>query len=280
MDGHADATGRRAAGDVSDGARATPAVRTDGGDDIDGDGDSGDAGGDETPDDAADGRSGRPAAVLFDMDGVLVDSERYWAAFEAEFYPEAVAGERVAREETTGMNYRDIYRYLDEEYGTTVTESAFVERYESAAERVYREQVSLLDGAGPMVDAVREAGYRVAVVSSSPLRWIRWVVERFDLGPFDELVSAEEFDGPGKPAPDVYEHAAAELGVSPRECVVVEDSVNGVRAGAAAGASTVGYRGPDAADPDLDLAAAGADVVVEGPADLRAELGRRLGLDL
>jgi HAD superfamily hydrolase (TIGR01509 family) len=254
-DGGDEAPGR-AGRESGDGDRPAGGLATDGG----GDGDA----------------PVRPAAVLFDMDGVLVDSERYWEAFEAEFYPEVVEGERPAREETTGMNYRDTYDYLEAEYGTTVTRAEFTARFETAAEGIYGDRVSLMDGAVDLVAAIRAAGLHVAVVSSSPSAWIDDVVERFDLGPFDDLVSAEDVEGPGKPAPGIYEHAAAELGVDPADCVVIEDSVNGIRAAVEAGTYVIGYRTPD--NEGVDLSA--ADAVVDGPDGLRARLAGLSGVDL
>jgi HAD superfamily hydrolase (TIGR01509 family) len=214
-------------------------------------------------------------AVLFDMDGVLVDSERFWHAFEDEWvFAEATQG-TPSREETTGRNYREIYDYLTETYGTTVSKEEFVRRYdEYAMEVVYGDGVTLMDGATGLFDALRER-VSVGIVSSAPQPWIAVVRDRFGLDPLDLVLSAEDIDGPGKPEPDVYEHAAAELGVAPGECVAVEDSYNGVLAASRAGAYTVAYRTPQ--NQDVDHSA--ADEVAEGPEELRAALARLVGLE-
>jgi HAD superfamily hydrolase (TIGR01509 family) len=213
-------------------------------------------------------------AVLFDMDGVLVDSERFWHAFEDEWvFAEATAG-TPTREEITGRNYRENYDYLTETYGTTVSKEEYVARYdEHAMEVVYGDGVTLMDGAEELFDDLRRK-VRVAIVSSAPQAWIGVVRDRFDLDPLDLVLSAEDIDGPGKPEPDVYEHAAAELGVSPGNCVVVEDSHAGVLAATGAGMHCLGYR--TAQNQDTDLSA--ADEVVEGPAELRTALSRLVGI--
>ena len=207
--------------------------------------------------------------MLFDMDGVLVDSEDYWNEFETEFvFSEAVAGDAPSHDEITGMNFREIYDYLDENYDTAVDKDEFVGRYEERAKTVYGEEVALLDGARDLLDELRDRGVQVAIVSSAPQSWIARVLDRFDLGEFAKVISAEDIDGPGKPEPDVYEHAAAELGVDPADCVVVEDSRNGAKAATRAGAYCLAYRREHNADTDLSV----ADAVAESPDELRQKL--------
>jgi len=209
-------------------------------------------------------------AVCFDMDGVIVDSEDYWVELETdEILPAAVPDGGVTEQEITGMNYREIYDYLDANYDVAISREAWLDRYESAAEEIYTEQVSLMAGFRDLVERLRERGLRVAVVSSSPPEWIEMVVDRFELGDlFDDLVSADHVDGDGKPAPDVYEHAAERVGVDPADCIAVEDSKNGVRSAKRAGMVAVGYRTETNAEMDLSA----ADAVADGAAELREEL--------
>jgi HAD superfamily hydrolase (TIGR01509 family) len=140
-------------------------------------------------------------------------------------------------------------------------------------EVVYGDGVTLMDGAVELFDDLR-GEVKLAIVSSAPQAWIGVVRDRFDLDPLDLVLSAEDIDGPGKPEPDVYEHAAAELGVAPEQCVVVEDSHAGVLAATGAGMHCLGYRTPQNQDTDLSA----ADEVVEGAAELRAALSRLVGI--
>jgi HAD superfamily hydrolase (TIGR01509 family) len=205
-------------------------------------------------------------AVLFDMDGVLIDSETYWDRFEDEWvFAEAVADGAPEHDEITGTPYDEIYDYLDAEYGTTVTKAAFARAYEERAESLYGDEVTLTDGIRELFDELRAAGRSLGIVSSAPKAWIDIVRERFGLDPLDVVASAKDLDVPGKPDPDVYEHAAAELGLGPAECVVIEDSVNGIEAAVRAGAFTIAYRSTHNAGSDLSR----ADAVVGSPAELR-----------
>ena len=212
-------------------------------------------------------------AVIFDMDGVVVDSERHWGAIEeAEIFAEAVGPDRLSASEIAGMNVSDVYAYLDEKFGTKVTESAFVDLYDEAAEEVYTRRAALMDGFEAVVEDARRRGQAVALASSSPRRWIDLALERHDLhDAFALVVSAEDIDGASKPAPDIYRHTADLLGVEPDECIAVEDSKHGVDAAKGAGTYCIGYR--TAANRNQDLSR--ADVIVEGPGELADQLERR-----
>ncbi|TQQ83830.1 HAD family hydrolase [Halonotius terrestris] len=214
-------------------------------------------------------------AVLFDMDGVIVDSERYWHDAQPEhIFPATLAGEYPDLDETTGMNYKEIYDYLDANYETKISKDEFIEIFDETAREIYRERVSLLDGFHDLRDDLAANDVTVAIVTSAPPEWHGIVTERFDIG-VDATISAEDIDGDGKPAPDVYEHAADVLGIDPADCLVVEDSKNGVEAGKRAGMVVIAYRtGPNS---ETDLSA--ADVVADGPEELHAELRRRTGIE-
>jgi HAD superfamily hydrolase (TIGR01509 family) len=205
-------------------------------------------------------------AVLFDMDGVIVNSERYWVEIEEEeILPSAVEGS-ADTSETTGMNFREIYDYLEERNEMTASKEEFVDRYQQAARDIYGEKVELQAGFRDLVADLRESGRTVALVSSSPHDWIDRMLDRFDLrDSFDRIISAEEIDGKSKPEPDVYEYAAEEVGVGPEDCIAVEDSTNGVKSAKSAGMQAVGYR--NQSGDELDLSE--ADAVAESPEELR-----------
>jgi HAD superfamily hydrolase (TIGR01509 family) len=208
-------------------------------------------------------------AVLFDMDGVIVNSEDYWHEFEDEtLFPTVVAGEPPENDEITGMNYREIYDYLAANYETTIEKAEFVDLYDRTAQGIYGEKVVLMDEFRSLCEDLRDRGATLGLVSSAPRDWIEIVIDRFELGHFDLVMSAEEIDDPGKPRPHVYRHAASVLGVDPEDCIVVEDSTNGALSAARAGAHVIGYRTETNAETDLSA----ADVVAEGPRELRVEL--------
>ncbi|NHX36965.1 MULTISPECIES: HAD family hydrolase [Halolamina] len=211
-------------------------------------------------------------ALLFDMDGVVVDSEDHWHPAEREdLLPAVLAGEVPDVGEITGMPYREIYAYLDANYETTVSEAEFVDRYDETAAGIYQERVELLDGLSGIRERAREAGVPVGLVSSSPPTWMGYVLDRFGLA-FDLTLSNDQVPGPGKPEPDIYEAAADRLGVEPSACVAVEDSRNGSLAAQRAGMVVVGYRVDHNAETDLSA----CDVVCAGSEELREELLGRL----
>ncbi|WP_436346131.1 HAD family hydrolase [Natronorubrum sp. FCH18a] len=207
------------------------------------------------------------SAVLFDMDGVLVNSEDYWVEFEREdLFPDAVPDDDVDLAETSGMNFREIYDYLEAEYGTAISREEWVDRFSAAAEEIYTERVDLLDGTHDVLEQLNENDVPTALVSSSPHEWISWVTDRFDLEDgFDHVISADDIDAASKPEPDVFEYAADEVGVPAEECAVVEDSENGIEAASRAETTVIAYR----IDAHGDIDYSPADEVVDSAAGIR-----------
>lgn len=176
-------------------------------------------------------------AVIFDMDGVLVDSEPLWRLAEREVFS-SVGLELTDEycELTMGMRSDEVIAYW---YGRAPWQGATPEEVERRLER--RMQELIAERAGPMpgvaaaIAMARELGLRIGLATSSSPALIGAVLAKLELtGVFDVACSAidEEL---GKPHPAVFLTAARELGVEPEACVVIEDSVAGMRAGIAAG---------------------------------------------
>jgi len=184
-------------------------------------------------------------AVIFDMDGVLIDSEGIWEAVRREFVP--ANGGTVTPTMTTdvmGMSAPEWSRYLRDVGGVRLSEREISDGVVRGMRAAYRTALPLYPGA---VEAVRRLAARVplAIASASNRELIELVVERAGLGnAFGAIVSAEEV-GRGKPAPDVYLRAAELLGVPAASCGAVEDSSNGIRAAVAAGCWTVAIPNPE-----------------------------------
>ena len=180
--------------------------------------------------------TGSCRAVVFDMDGVLIDSEPLWQEAESEAF--AAVGVRLRGEDmvqTVGLRIDEVTAHWFRHSpwpGPTPTEVAgrIVDRM---VERV-AERGTPIPGARRAVAGARQRGAALALASSSPRRLIAAVLARFALeDAFDAVVSAED-ERYGKPHPAVFLSAAAALGVPPAECLVVEDSLNGVVAAKAA----------------------------------------------
>jgi HAD superfamily hydrolase (TIGR01509 family) len=209
------------------------------------------------------------AAVVFDMDGVIVDTEQYWIEEEAEILNEALpSGHDVDPHDITGINVHEQYEMLEADYEMRVDREEYFDLFDSKAESVYA-RADLMPEFHDLLDALNERNLPLGVCTSSYPRWIDIVFESNDLeGRFDAVLSAAEEPVPGKPEPDLYDRVAEELGVDPSEVVVVEDSANGVAAAAASGAYTIAYA-PNAHD-GVDHSP--ADEVVETPERLRERL--------
>jgi HAD superfamily hydrolase (TIGR01509 family) len=211
-----------------------------------------------------------PAAIVFDLDGVLVDSEQVWDEIR-----QAVVAERGGRwrDEATramqGMSTPEWAAYLAGPLGADGTPEELARVVTAAMADRYRAAVPLLPGAVDAVTALA-ARWPLAVASSSPPELIRAVLDSAGIaGRFRAVVSSEEVPR-GKPAPDVYLAAAGRLGVEPVRCVAIEDSANGLRSAAAAGMTVVAVPNPHYPPPADALALAAATVPT--PAGLTVEL--------
>ena len=207
-------------------------------------------------------------AVIFDLDGVLVDSEHVWDEVR-----ERLAGERGGRwharaqADMMGMSSVEWSRYMRDVIGLTETpEEINREVVERMLER-YRDELPLIDGAVEAVGRLAEA-FRLAVASSSNRPLIETVLETAGIAHlFEVTVSSEEVER-GKPAPDVYLEAARRLALPPERCAAVEDSSNGIRAAHAAGMRVLAI--PNTRYPPAADALALADVTLESLSQLSA----------
>jgi HAD superfamily hydrolase (TIGR01509 family) len=200
-------------------------------------------------------------AVVFDLDGVIVDSEHVWDEVR-----EQLASERGGRwheraqRDMMGMSSLEWSRYMHEVIGLREPPEEISVEVVRRLEARYREELPLVDGA---VDAVRRltARWPLAVASSSNRPIIDLVLELSGLAScFAATVSSEEV-ARGKPAPDVYLEAARRLGADPARCAAIEDSHNGILAAKAAGMRVVAI--PNPRYPPGEEALSDADLVLQ-----------------
>jgi HAD superfamily hydrolase (TIGR01509 family) len=199
-------------------------------------------------------------AVIFDLDGVLLDSEQVWNAAKEELTRERGGRwtERAPRD-MMGMSSPEWSRYLHDELGVDMELDEISADVVRRLERIYREELPLRPGAREAVEGA--AGrWPLGLASSSNREIIDLFLELTGLGRyFQATVSSEEVKR-GKPAPDVYLETARRLGVAPTRCAAIEDSENGIRAAKAAGMRTIAL--PNEAYPPSPEALGEADVVV------------------
>jgi HAD superfamily hydrolase (TIGR01509 family) len=178
-------------------------------------------------------------AVIFDLDGVLIDSEPLWDQARRELVRD-VGREwpSGATEAMMGMSSPEWSAYLRDAVGVPLSAVEINKRVVERLLTHYRQHVPLLPGA---VDALRRLAARwpLGLASSSNRPVIEAVLGLADLAQFFAVTVSSEEVARGKPAPDVYLAAARKLGVEPVACAVIEDSANGIRAGVAAQMSVV-----------------------------------------
>ena len=200
-------------------------------------------------------------AVVFDLDGVLIDSEPVWE--EVRRVVVAEGGGRWmpdTQRRLMGMGTAEWARYLSSDLGVRLAPEEVARTVVGRMEAAYRRELPLLPGAA---EAVRRIGgrWRLGLASSSPPEIIRLALELAGLTDAFAATASSDEAARGKPAPDVYLLAAKRLGADPTRSIAVEDSSNGLRSAAAAGFRVVAIPLPSyPPDPDaLDHASLALD---------------------
>ncbi len=213
---------------------------------------------------------------MFDMDGVLVETEGLWDEVRRELvvawggvYPEGTARALM------GMSSTEWSAYMARQLGVPRAPAEISDEVVRRLRSRYAERLPLINGAVGAVRALHAAGLRLAVASSSNRELIDDVLLVTGLSNvFLASVSSEEV-AQGKPAPDVYLAAVAALGLTPVACAAVEDSSNGIRAAHAAGLAVIAV--PNREFPPAEEALALADLVVTTTSEVTPALVGRLG---
>ena len=186
-----------------------------------------------------------PKAVIFDLDGLLVDSEHVWHIEESRMIEER--GKEYTpeiRDQVVGLRVDACLAFLKETYQFSDTvEELYAELMERFIKRIPG-LVKAKPGAHEIVEYVHTHDIPTAIASSSPLEIINAEVDAQGWGKYFTVRCTAEDDLNGKPHPDVYLRAAKTIGVDPAACIALEDSPNGARAAVAAG--MICYAVPDA----------------------------------
>lgn len=192
-------------------------------------------------------------AVLFDMDGTLIDTEKYYRIF----WPKALAqfGYHMTDEQVLFM--RSLGRpfapkQLKEWFGEELDYYAVRDRRKQLMEEYLdRVGIELKPGAVEILEALKKRGIMAAVATATDLERTEKYLQKVGLREyFDRLISATQVKE-GKPSPDIYVYACEQLGLAPEECIAVEDSPNGVKSAYGAGCRVIMV--PDQTEPDEEL---------------------------
>ncbi len=195
-------------------------------------------------------------AVIFDMDGVLINSQ------ETHYKADIKAIKEVGFDVDLPFVMKGAGTSTFERFSKWKNELGYKKDVKEVSERreeimkelLINDGVDGVDGAKELLIDIKKNNIKTAVASSSSYELIYTVIDALgERELFDKILSGEDVEN-GKPAPDVFLKAAEILGVKPSECIVIEDSTNGVKAGVAAGMKVLGYINPTSGEQDLSKA--------------------------
>jgi HAD superfamily hydrolase (TIGR01509 family) len=211
--------------------------------------------------------------IIFDCDGVLVDSEPL--SMRADVMLLRTVGIELSEEEAhkrfVGKTFQAMLDEMTEEYGIAFPKD-FSNRKDAMLEDMFRHELRMVDGVADMLRDLSSRGLTFSVASNSPKPRVELALNLTGIRDFFSHVTTKDEVPNGKPAPDVYLRAAEKAGMHTSSCLVVEDSVTGTTAGVAAGIRTIGFIGvaPHPEELSAQLKTAGTSAVIEHMRELAA----------
>jgi HAD superfamily hydrolase (TIGR01509 family) len=175
------------------------------------------------------------SAILFDMDGVLADSELLWNDIDAAMLAEhGVSYSGELKHEVLGKSFPIALNFYRDHFKLSTTVEELMVRRHAIAADFYAHRIGIYPDAQPVLRTLKEGGYKIALATSSISELVLPFLDRHELTPFfDAIITGEQVER-GKPNPDIYLLAAGKVGAAPENCLVVEDAVSGTQAGKAA----------------------------------------------
>jgi HAD superfamily hydrolase (TIGR01509 family) len=175
-------------------------------------------------------------AVIFDLDGVLADSEPWWNEIDKKLLSEyGLTYRGEYHREVLGVSYRLAVDFYKKAFGISAAAEEVMHRRAEIAAEFFANRISLFPSTKTTLEELRQMNLRLALATSSVSASARPFLDRHQLTAFFEVVVTGDEIERGKPAPDIYLRAAAELGVAADACLVIEDSLSGIAAAKAAG---------------------------------------------
>lgn len=181
-------------------------------------------------------------AVIFDLDGLLIDSESIWQETDKELLKRrGIVYQGIVRNKIRGLGQREVMELFKREFGVAQDTDELISERRAIFYSLAKKGLKLLPGAIEIVKELHKKGYALAIATGGHRKEkIKEILNQFGLSNyFSLLISSDEVVN-GKPAPDVYLATAARLGVEPLNCLVLEDAVNGVLAAKNAGMKVFG----------------------------------------
>lgn len=186
-------------------------------------------------------------AVIFDMDGVLVDSEGFWAKAELDVF--SSYGVQVTDDLATQTKYMTTKEVTEFWHGRFPWENLDVPTVEqevvSKVIELIQTEDCTMSGVQTFIKDLKSKEYKIGLATNAPLRVADAVLEKLQIRSLFDSVHSSEFEEKGKPHPAVYLTSARQLGISPEYCIAVEDSHSGLKAAKAAGMKTIVFTNND-----------------------------------
>jgi len=175
-------------------------------------------------------------AVIFDLDGILADSEPWWNEIDSKLLAEyGVIYRGEYHREVLGVSYRLAVEFYKKTFGLSASIEELMRRRGEIATEFFANRVGLFPSTKRTLERLRDMKVRLAIATSSVSASARPFLDRHGLTPFfDGIVTGDEIER-GKPDPDIYLRAAKKLGIGADACLVIEDALSGITAGKAAG---------------------------------------------
>ena len=200
-------------------------------------------------------------AVIFDMDGVLIDSEPLYMEQEQRSYARyGVTLDPTELSKFVGTTQRYMWRVIKQDYALTESlEVLMAQHHAQLLSRLAKEPLLAMPGVSALLTLLNNAGIPCAVASSSPRELVDIILRKTQLLTFFKTVVCGDDVTHSKPDPDIFLLAAKRLGIAPEQCLVIEDSHHGVTAAKAAAMRCVGYQNANSGQQNLSA----ADIRVE-----------------
>lgn len=178
-------------------------------------------------------------AVIFDLDGTLVDSMWVWAAIDRDyFHQHGLEVPEDLQQRISGMSFSETADYIKSHFPISDTIEEMKDIWNRMAEETYKTQVPLKPGAKEFIQKIKSLGIKTGVATSNSKHLVELTLEARGIRKFMDSVHTSCEVEHGKPFPDIYLLVAEDLGVEPEHCLVFEDIVEGIQAGKRAGMRT------------------------------------------
>lgn len=180
--------------------------------------------------------------IIFDMDGVIIDSEIHWKKIQSDFLKGLIpTWSPQDQKQLIGLSAHDVYKRLVDKYNLELSKEEYFYYYKDISNQIYGISTNLIPGVLEALNFLK--GKNIGLASSAPHEWIDIVLDRFQIrGCFKQVVSSDDVNGIGKPDPGIYELAVKKLEANKENTCAIEDSEKGVLSAKTAGIRCIAFR--------------------------------------